>query len=216
MKQALRKVGAQGSETELRKDMPFSVSNPVRRVYLGNFDEPEKGSQEWARTIEGHVSPRHPKKAVARKLQAEVQGAIVDGSTGIAYPKTEKVMKYAHLATLLLKTGACTQNQMQIVGGGFVYIAMFRRPLLGALNHIWEFIVSCENRDKNSQFPREVKQEIARFLGLLPLAYMDFRCQISSMVTASDASQSGGGVTASQGLTALERLPAPARLGGPD
>ena len=64
---------------------------------------------------------------------------------GIAYPKVEKVMKYAHLALLLLKSGRASQKQMQIVGGGFVYIAMFRRPLLGALNHIWEFIVSCEH-----------------------------------------------------------------------
>ena len=75
-------MGEQSSEAELRKDRPFSVSNPVHRVYLDDFDELEKGSQEWAKAIEGQVPPlvqglqetyaelgvpRHPKKAVARR-----------------------------------------------------------------------------------------------------------------------------------------------------
>lgn len=219
LKRALSRVGLQGGEAELRKDRPFTVANPVHRVYLDNFDELERGSQEWARAIEGQVSPlvqglqetyselgvpRHPKKGVARQTRAEVQGAIIDGREGVAFPKVEKVLKYAHLATLLLKAGRSSQKQMQIVGGGFVYIAMFKRPLLGALNHIWTFIVSCEEYPPVLKFtiPREVKLEIARFLALLPLAYMDFRCEISPVVTASDASTTGGGVTASQGLTA--------------
>lgn len=49
--------------------------------------------------------------------------------------------------------------------------------------------------------PQEVKQEIARFLGFLPLAYMDFRCDVSLAVTASDASEYGGGVTVSTSLS---------------
>jgi hypothetical protein len=92
---------------------------------------------------------------------------------------------------------------MQIVGGGLVYMSMFRRPLLGGLNHIWRFIVSCEGSPPAVKFKLlpEVKQEVARFIGFIPLAYMDFRCQISLMVSASDASESGGGGTASEGVT---------------
>eukprot|EP00435_Cladocopium_sp_Y103_P041058 s698_g11.t1 len=164
LKQALAKVGLQGGEAELRKDRPFPSANPVHRVYLDNFDELERGSPEWARTIKGKVSPlvqglqetyanlgvpRHPKKAVARQPQAEVQGAMVDGVAGLAFPKVDK---------------------------GYPPVVKF-------------------------DLPGEVRQEIARFLGLIPLAYMDFRCQISPVVTASDASTTGGGITASQGLT---------------
>ena len=69
--------------------------------------------------------PRHPKKGVARQSCAEVQGAIVDGELGVAHPKVEKIFKYAHLARLLLQDGHSTQKQMQVVGGGFVYMAMF-------------------------------------------------------------------------------------------
>ena len=216
----LNKLPSVGRFGELRKDRPFSVSNPLCRIYLDNYDELEKASKEIASVIAGQVSPltqslqetyaefgvpRHPKKGVARQLQAEVQGALVDGDLGMAYPKTEKVMRYVKLGMLLLQEGVSSQKQMQIVGGGFVYLAMFRRPLLGSLNCIWEFIVGCEGSPPWAKFPIPVgvKHEIARFLGLVPLAYMNFRCAISDMVTASDASESGGGVTASLGLTPL-------------
>ena len=74
--------------------------------------------------------PRHPKKGVASALRAEVQGAIIDGSEGIAFPKPEKILKYAQLGRTLVEAEHSTQKQLQVVAGGFVYCAMFRRPLL--------------------------------------------------------------------------------------
>eukprot|EP00435_Cladocopium_sp_Y103_P016211 s3739_g4.t1 len=218
VQKALAEQVGQGAEAELRKDKPFPVSNPMHRIYLDNFDQLCKVSAEDAKAIQGQVSPlvqalrdqyqalgvpRHPKKAVSCRTIAEVQGAIVDGHLGMAYPKVEKVLKYAHLSRLLLEAGEATQKQMQIVGGGLVYISMFRRPLLGCLNHVWQFILQCEGYPPFVKFPLPdpVKQELVRFLGLLPLAYMDFRTSISPQLTASDASQSGGGVTVSTGLT---------------
>ena len=205
-------------EAELRKDRPFPSSQGMYRIYLDNFDFLEKTSSELANTLKGSVSPlveslrqqylalgvpRHPKKSVSRQPVAEVQGAVLDGQLGIAHPKTEKVLKYMYLAHLLLRSQYSSQRQMQVVGGGLVYMAMFRRPLLGSLNQIWQFIIQCEGYPPVVKFPipREVKLEISRFLGLVPLAYMDFRCSISPCVTASDASEFGGGVTASSTLT---------------
>ena len=49
--------------------------------------------------------------------------------------------------------------------------------------------------------PGDVKEEIARFIGLVPLACVDFRPSVSRFVTASDASEFGDGVTVSNGLT---------------
>ena len=218
VQRALSSVPGVGGEAELRKDRPFTSSNPVHRIYLDNFDQLEKISAESAAGLKGQISPlvvglreeyltsnipRHPKKGVSRQSIAEVQGAIVDGIKGIAFPKVEKIAKYAHLGRLLLEQGEATQRQMQIVGGGFVYIAMFRRPLLGALNHIWDFIVACEGNPPfiKFQLSPEVFHEVERFLGLIPLAYMDFRGCVSPHVTASDASETGGGVTVSARLT---------------
>lgn len=80
---------------------------------------------------------------------------------------------------------------------------MFRRPLLGSLNHIWKFITSCEGFPPlvKHVMPKEMKSEISRFISLTPLAFVDFRVQPSPVVTASDASEYGGGVTMSRGLT---------------
>ena len=217
---SLKKVGEQGGEAELRKDRPFTSSNPMYRIYLDNFDQLEKISSELVPSLKGSVSPliqglrdqyaelgvpRHPKKGVARQTVAEVQGAIVDGVRGIAHPKVEKVLKYVHLAILLLQASHCTQKQAQVVGGGLVYMAMFRRPLLGGLNHIWQFIVGFEGLPPvvKLPIPDAMKAEIARFVGMIPLAYMNFRGNVSPLVTASDASEFGGGATVSEGLTPM-------------
>ena len=216
-KKALARVGL-GGELEIRKDRTFSTGNPLFRIYLDNFDELRRVSKGMASVIAGTVSPlvsglreeyamlgvpRHPKKSVACQAQAEVQGAIVDGSLGIAVPKPEKVLRYALLTKQVLEAGKCTQKQAQVVGGGLVYLAMFRRPLLGCLNSLWTFILQFEHYPPVIQLPlpKEVTLELARFLGLIPLAYMDFRCTVAKVVTASDASKTGGGVTASSSLT---------------
>ena len=231
VKRSLYRVPTQGGEAELRKDRPFPSTNPVHRIYLDNFDQLETSSAEGAKAIQGQASPlvlglreeysqigipRHPKKAVVRASRAEVQGAIVDGQQGIAFPKIEKVLKYAHLAKLVVQAGEATQKQMQIIGGGFVYICMFRRPLLGSLNHIWQFIVKAGQEPPfiRHPLPWEVSQEISRFVGLIPLAYMSFRASVSAHVTASDASEFGGGVTVSTDLTPLGNVAAQSSLRG--
>lgn len=207
-----------GSEAEIRKDRSFPSGSHFYRIYLDNYDELRKVNKALAETIEGKVSalslglreeylktsiPRHPKKSVAQQRVAEVQGAIVDGSRGEVYPKPEKVVKYCQLACLLLQEGSCTQRQAQVVGGGFVYLAMFRRPLLGSLNSIWNFIVSFDGMPPfiKQEMPAAVKLEVARFIGLSPLAMVNLRSDLSTCVTASDASEYGGGVTFSRGLT---------------
>ena len=84
--------------------------------------------------------PRHPKKAVERAGVAEIQGAVVDGLEGFAQPKPSKVVLYCQLALMLVRQGACTLKELQVVCGGFVYFALFRRPLLSTLNEVWRFM----------------------------------------------------------------------------
>ena len=229
-KRALGRTGL-GSQLEIRKDRTFSVGNPLFRIYLDNFDELQRVSKGMAAALSGAVSPlvsslreeytllgvpRHPKKAVASQLQAEVQGAYFDGEEGLAFPKPEKVLRYALLTARLLESQECTQKQAQVVGGGLVYLAMFRRPLLGSLNSLWNFILSFEGYPPviRLPLPKEVKLELARFLGLIPLAYVDFRCTVSKVVTASDASKSGGGVTASSRVTPAGSIAAQCSIRG--
>ena len=49
-------------------------------------------------------------------------------------------------------------------------MAMFKRPLLGVLNQIWQAIVDLEGKPRNQRFPipREIMAKLVRFLGLVP------------------------------------------------
>ena len=74
---------------------------------------------------------------------------------------------------------------------------------MGSLNAIWKFIVSFDEKRAwmKVPLPDKVKEELVRFVGLCPLAFMDLRTTLSPIVTASDASTTGGGVTFSERLT---------------
>ena len=65
------------------------------------------------------------KKSVEQAFSAEVQGAWVDGVRGTRCAKPAKVAKYIALALELLGRGKAPQRELQVVGGGLVYIAMF-------------------------------------------------------------------------------------------
>ena len=75
---------------------------------------------------------------------------------------------------------------------------------MGVLNFIWRFIQSFEITDQKVQMiPRGVQSELLMFLGMLPLAHIDFRYTLSGTTAASDASLLGGGVCATEGVSTL-------------
>ena len=127
----------------------------------------------------------------------------MDGVAGIAFPREEKLAKYFGLALSLVLSNRATQKQWQVVCGGLVYFTMFRRPLLGSLNRVWSHIESYNTGAFTQDSPRDCKLEVSRLLGLLPLAFMDFRLPTHPQVTCSDASSTGGGICASVGTTPL-------------
>eukprot|EP00438_Fugacium_kawagutii_P033880 Skav219422 [mRNA] locus=scaffold571:219333:222977:- [translate_table: standard] len=207
-----------GAESGLRRDKVFPQHSSLFRIYLDNFDQLERVDTQLADLIKGTPSevvqslrksytaaglPRHPKKAVERSLQAEVQGAWIDGVAGTCSAKPSKILKYVALTLQLVAAGKASQRELQVVSGGLVYIAMFRRPLLAGLNAVWRAIVGMDRLPARARsvLPPPVIKELVRFLGLLPLAFTDFRATFDSTVTASDASTTGGGLCASRGLT---------------
>ena len=207
-----------GGESELRRDRVFSNCPNLFRVYLDNFDQLQRVDRSLALAIQGTVSPvvehlreaylegglpRHPKKSVEQQVQAEVQGAWVNGDKGRVSAKPPKIAKYFALAWQLIPDGKASQRELQVVGGGLVYISMFKRPLLGGLNKIWRQIVELEGSGQGyrAYLSLAVMEELVRFLCLIPLAFMDLRLSVKAAVTASDASSSGGGVCVSKGLT---------------
>lgn len=213
----LHHAGLSG-EQEIRRDKGFPKGPNLYRIYLDNYDQLEKTDANLASVVAGRPSdetlairqayetmglPRHPKKSVVRALRAEVQWAWVMGDVGIAIPKPDKIWQYVMLAMELLSRGRSTLRELQVVIGGLVYVATFRRPLLCALNGVWPFMESLKRYPPvvALELPYQVQLELIRFLALVPLAQMNFRTSIQEHVSASDASTVGGGVCISRGLT---------------
>ena len=148
-----------GAEGELRKDRAMSSAADLYRVYLDNFDALERVDADLAGQIKGtvkpqeetlrnmyaeHGLPRHPKKAAERVTLGELQGALLDGEARYAMPKPQKVIQYCKLGFELLARGQSTLRELQVVCGGFVYLAMFRRQLFGSLNAVFEHMKRFE------------------------------------------------------------------------
>ena len=206
-----------GPFSEIRKDRNWPLSNPCWRIYLDNLDVLEKVNPALCRVLEGEASPDlahiiqayeaasiplHPKKSVRQSKSAEMQGADIDGVEGIGQPRKEKLGKYVSAVLSLVRRARCSQKEIQVVGGGLVYFAMFRRPLMSCLNFIWGFTQSFEDKGPRVRpIPGAVLSELLMFVCVLPLAHMGFRTTISPVVTATDASLLGGGVCASEQVT---------------
>eukprot|EP00435_Cladocopium_sp_Y103_P058354 s184_g20.t1 len=217
-------------ERELRKDRAFPQGDSLWRIYLDNYDLLEKVEATQMVDLVGTTAPgvlalrneyevwevpRNVKKSVERSLRCEVQGATVDGLLGVAYPREVKMAKYFGMALDLCSKKVATQKQWQVVCGGLVYMAMFRRPLLGGLNFVWTHIESYSRTGRFVQAtPMECKLEVLRFLGCLPLARLDFRLDMHEMVTCSDASTTGGGVCASAAVTPFGKMVSEGALRG--
>ena len=207
-----------GGEHEVRKDKAWPQTSQAYRIYLDNFDVLEKCDVKLASVLQGEPNPqvlatrqayaqmglpRHPKKAVSRALRAEVQGAWIMGDVGIAIPKPAKIWQYLLLGLELLARGRSTLRELQVVCGGLVYIALFRRPLLCALNKVWAFMQQMKSEPPviRHPIPQGVAVELLRFMCMIPLAQINFRTGVQEHVTCSDASTGGGGICVSKGLT---------------
>lgn len=207
---------------ELRKDRTFPAHNPLWRVYLDNYDLLEKVEATDMVQKQGTLAPgvlalreqyelwqvpRNEKKAVQRSAYCEMQGATVDGAQGSAFPRETKLAKYFALSFQLGHSKWASQKQWQVACGGLVYFCMFRRPLLGTLNRVWMHIEGYARRHVRKLLtPEDCRVEIFRFLGLLPVARLNFRLGMHSLVTCSDASTTGGGICASVSTTPFGKM----------
>lgn len=212
-----KSCGSNAPEREIRKDLAHAVGSDSWRIYLDNYDLLEKIPKELVGEVQGSQAPgvlalqqeyslwdvpRNVKKAVSRQPLAEVQGAVVDGELGVAYPKDAKLLKYFVMGLDLCERRVCTLKQLHVLPGGLVYFSMFRRPLLGCLNSLWQMIEAMQaHPHRVFKLWDSCRLEILRFLGLVPLARLDFRLPMHEQITCSDASNTGGGICASSRLT---------------
>ena len=198
---------------EIRRDAELPQAKHFFRVYLDNFDELsvhskriiESGQPSLVELLREEYQklgvPRNEKKAVARASEGEMQGAWIDGEKGVCSAKPDKVGRYLSCLVHVLKKGTASRKEIQMVVGGLVYVFSYRRPLMSFLNEVWPFVLRFSDETKSLYIPLVVREELWVAFFMSCLAYIDFRLPVDGVVTASDASESGGGLCCSQGLT---------------
>ncbi len=141
---------------------------------------------------------RSTKKAVVRCFELLSRGARLDGRLGRATPSPDKLLRFIGLCWYLFSCEYMYWADIASVGGQAVFLYQFRRCAFVALVSIWDVIY--ENVPRQARWGR-VAMDLLSTLCLTPLLFLDFRLKVSDTVSCSDASEQGGGVTASRALT---------------
>ena len=96
-------------------------------------------------------------------------------------------------------------KDVEMISGSWIHIVQFRRAIMGCIENLWSIVGSdC--------LPSErwllLGDDVLRLISLSPLAASHWCLDVDDLATCSDASETGGGVCASMGLSELgfERL----------
>lgn len=205
-------------EKEWRRDranpQPSGVENITWvQYYLDDFDAPEIVPSGCWETLRGTLSPDHAaqreaysnqgveiseKKAQVRQPVVVRMGALVDGLAGtVSAPLSKKYEVMGFLLWTLTKERPNNKSLLMILGR-LVRCFEFRRPLMSLLRGCWprtHIYARCP-------VSANVWSALVRGSIMLPMATSDLRSQVDGLVSASDASEKGGGLCVSDQLTA--------------
>ena len=203
-------------QSEMRKDRTPSTQSDRRvneffQQYIDNYDagSPYPVGEDWEETTargwqhrvrqswkDGGV-PRSEGKTVEGSSGTTL-GVTVDGIRGGVSVSADKVLDLASLTMFVLSQDVPRIKDLGMLTGRWVFSFQLRRPLMVCLDDVWMVL--------NGQIPpldrhRAVRDEFLGSLCLLPMVFMDWRRETSALVTCSDASEEGGGVCYSTGIT---------------
>ena len=217
---AERPIGAgHPQEIEWRRDKPAPQTSDGRftefvQFYLDDFDCPEVVPSEGWEDMKGSMSETHRQQRLAyarwgvgisenkahlREPKVVRMGAEIDGERGYVSAPMNKKLEVGFFAIWLMSLRHPPTKIILMVLGRLVRCFEFRRPLMVLLGRIWP--------KGNLQVRRPLSDmgisELLRSVALLPLAGTDLRAKVDNMITCSDASETGGGLCASGGLTEM-------------
>ena len=209
-------AGLEG-DTEMRRDRPVPTSATRTEggwlsFYLDDFDCPEIIPREMLNQLKGTMSPEHVKqraaytragvqiskdKAHTREVRVERMGAEVDGEGGWLGVPIKKKLECGYFVLWALQRQQCRQKVLMMILGRLTRAFEFRRPLMSILNRSWPRHKAVVGRPLSQ---RTILELIAA-VGVMPMAVSNLFTPVSGLVTCSDASEQGGGLCASAGLT---------------
>lgn len=178
-------------------------------VYLDNFaageilsDEyPEEGhrlhilaEEAWKRA--GVLSSEKKRKCGVDEVQE--LGACIDGTTRTIGPSEERILKLIRCTLWLLGRHHLSKKLVQVIAGRWVHVFQFRRAGMSLLEDVWKFISTTKF---DQTLVMRTRVELINCVFAAPLLHTFLGAEVTSVITASDASSFGGAVGISRQLT---------------
>lgn len=171
-------------DTTLLEMMEASVAKEVKGK--------PSAEQERLRAAYTHWGiPYSKEKALERSEVAEKLGAVLDGDRGQLRAASRRAMESLSLSSWILQRERPSKKALQVWAGKEVHTLQFRRPLFSALDEVWKKIAED---GLHCRVNKKLVQEMLLLGCLQGLKFTDLRSQLSEVVTASDACESGGGI----------------------
>jgi len=235
LRKLVQEAGVPGSK-ELRKDraLPIEVCQRVLRFhqeYIDNYDggkvrkrdsipkdkaNHDVFSDQWQEmVVNGYRAwgvPRAADKST-EGFHGATLGGCIDGDRGWIALGTVKSMELAEATFYILKQDPPTRKDVSMVSGRWVFVFQFRRTMMVILMEVFDVVNLKVVAWKRVP---ALAEEMMMAMAMLPLLGMDLRQRVSSVVTCSDASETGAGVCVSRSLTdvGLARLHSGMRAAG--
>lgn len=180
------------------------------QVYLDNFmaaevsrgDVPEEQDRDLhtqaVRSWDEHSVLCSLDKHVYSTPIATELGVQLHSPLGLMGASIDRIYRTVMGSLVLVQRDRASTKMVQIILGRWIFILQYRRPAMAVLSRAWDYIRPGRSRWKSWGV---LRREISLLIALCPLLQFDLRTQFSPLVTVSDASESGGAVGVSTGLT---------------
>ena len=190
------------------KNRPLPPGKSYAVVYLDNFDEIEiiksidvDPDQEGVVMSDHHRNfnaacdaaglPRNKGKQLIHAFAGGMQGGEFDGRKGILKLGSDKLRNYVQMSLALLARRSWGEFHLRHWTGKTAFLATFRRSLFSGMGCIFDLIERSRSGDVAPTVA--AADEILTLVCQSPLSQTNLRAILSSEISCTDASPSGGG-----------------------
>eukprot|EP00435_Cladocopium_sp_Y103_P027386 s51_g6.t1 len=208
------------AEIQKHKEIP---SGDKLLLYLDSVDQLRLVTKTMAKVLEGEPSEEHRRfkeacvqkglptnaaKELAGSLKGSLQGGELLSEDGVFMLQRPKMRMNLGFIAYLLSCQEWEPNAVAGVVGRLVFAAAFRRPILSFMDEVFMFL---QKKGRSKPHGRAV-EELVCMMAAMPLAFTNVRAKIHPVLSATDASPTGGGSCTAHQLKRPLGVPSPQQL----
>jgi hypothetical protein len=178
----------------------LDISILQRNELLGRLGLPSRSQSVVRDVYAGRGIPRNAPKSTVSSLTDEHVGYLFDGDNGDIGVRTARLLEIVSVGLLMLIRQSNPLLIYQVFTGKLAHSLQVRRPLWSFLQVFFEVFKDPEQQLTHRRMSGRGRLEIKALLCCFPLCSTRVRGSIDPVITCSDASLGGLGVSRSIGL----------------